>query len=163
VRVRLVRPLTIALRQLDTTRTKAAGAYDSEFGMIKTTKDARGNRVSERVEGPEIRIPGQVEDQTWYGLRMFAMGNSPESKLAIVFSYRTLEECGFVDETTKQPLLNVNDRLVAIYSPEGELVLMVRPPGLYAVEVRPAVLSLSGKPGIVIMRFNDRALTEAPA
>ena len=118
MRVRLIRPLLIGIARLDTAATKATGGYDAQFGSVKHTKDAHGRRVSARIEKPEIKIPGQVEDQTWNSLRMFNAGNSPEAKLAIVFSYHVLEELELIDEATKQPALNLNDRLVAIRSEE---------------------------------------------
>jgi hypothetical protein len=163
MRVHLIRPMIVAIRQLDTAATRAQGGYDSEFGAINVGVDAAGRRVVERAEGPELRLRGQIEDQTMNALRMFNAGNSPEAKLAVTFSYRDLEDRGLVNPVSKQPSLNVNDRLVAIYSPAGELVLRLRDGGLYAVEVRPAGLALGGGVGIVVVRFNDRALSEAPA
>jgi len=154
--------MLIGICQLDTAATKATGGYDSDFGAVNVSLNPRGRRVSARVNKPEIRLLGQVEDQSMAALQMFGAGNSPEAKLAITFSFKELEEHRLVDPETRVPLLNVNDQLVAIYSREGKLILGIRPPGLFCVEVRPASIGLSSQAGIVVCRYNDRALSESP-
>jgi hypothetical protein len=162
VRVRLIRPVLVGICQLDTTVTKATGGYDSDFRTVRHTINAAVERVTLRKEKPEVRVLGQVEDQTMNALRMFKAGNSPEAKLAVTFQYSDLEAASLIDETTKQPVLAVNDRLVAFYTREGAVMLKTPAPGLFAVEVRPASIGLDRRPGIVVVRFNDRALAESP-
>jgi len=161
MRVRLIKPVLLEIAQLDTAATKASGGYDPDFGAVRVaTKD--GKRISERKEKAPIRLRGQFEDQTQNALRLFGAGNSPEAKVATTFEYRDLEEQKLIDPDSKLPLINVNDRLRAVYSIDGELVMAFRNRGLYAVEVRPASIGLDRKAGIVIVRWNDRALSEAP-
>jgi hypothetical protein len=162
MRVRLIRPVIVSIRQLDTAVTKATGGYDKDFRTVRHTIDADGRRVSLRKESPDVRVLGQVEDQTMNALRMFKAGNSPEAKLATTFAYADLEAAGLINEETKQPAFQVNDRLLAFYSREGVLQIKMPGDGLYAVEVRPASIGLDRRPGIVVVRWNDRALAESP-
>ncbi len=162
MRVRLIRPVLIELEQLDTTATKATGGYDDEFRSVRVERGADGKRRHLAVYKEAIRVLGQFEDQTQNALRMFGAGNSPEAKLAVTFDYHDLVLRDLVNRETGLPLLNVNDRLLATYRPDTEhLIMRFRKP-LYAVEVRPASVGLDGTAGIVVVRFNDRQLSEAP-
>jgi hypothetical protein len=163
VRVHLIRPILVELRRLDTEVTKATGGYDPEFGAVRVDRRA-GKRVTERKEKAPILLRGQWEDQTQNALRMFGAGNSPEAKVAVIFDYHDLLEAALVDPSSGLPLINVNDRLTSTYNPETRRKIMdIKAPGLFAVEVRPASIGLDGTIGIVVVRFNDRELSEAPA
>lgn len=162
MRVRLIRPILVEIVQIDTAATRAKGGYDDEFGAVKATIRA-GKRVEERQNRAPVLLPGQWEDQTQNAQRLFGAGNSPEAKVAVTFEYRDLLRKGLVDPRTGRPTLQVNDLLTATYSLDGtRLVQRLAKPGLYAVEVRPASIGLDGGIGIVVVRFNDRALGQAP-
>lgn len=162
MRVRLIKPVLVEIEQLDTAATKAAGNYDPDFGTVRVGI-VNGKRRALAIYKDPIRLRGQVEDQTMDSLRMFGAGNSPEAKLAVTFAISELREHRLLDPDTDLPLLNVNDRLRGFYSlRSGAKVFALRAPGLYAIEVRPASVGLNGEAGIVVVRFNDRALSEAP-
>lgn len=155
--IRLINPFQIELRQLDTAATANAGGYDAEFQTTRA-KIVSGQRQSSRVEKAAIRINAQLEDSVFNALKMIANGDSPEQKLAIVFRYPEIKEAGLVDPNTGLPLLNVNDRLSAIYDRDGQLVHTIpTPPGLYCIEVRPMSYGIGHRLGLVMMRFEERA------
>ncbi|NMC71466.1 MAG: hypothetical protein GYA57_15560 [Myxococcales bacterium] len=108
---------------------------------------------------PAILLPCQVEVGAFETLRQFASGNSPDSRVTLVFHFRDLERMGFVDPGTGDVLLRVNDRLVAIRDLAGALVQAVRtPPGLYATEVQPASFGLGLSRNLLLVTFEEREL-----
>lgn len=90
-------------------------------------------------------------------LQQFGAGNSPNSRIVLVFHFRDLERMGLVDTATGESLLRINDRLVAIHRMDGVLVQAVRtPPGLYATEVQPQSFGLGLSRNLLLVTFDER-------
>ncbi len=165
MRGRLIRPFLVDIAQLDTAATAAdpdgAGAltagYDSVFRapVLLPTVDGRG--ATNRVEKALLRLHAQVEITTADKLQQMPGGNSPTSQNRLVFHFAELEDLGLVDPLTGEPLLRVNDRLHAIYTLDGDLVLKIRtPPGLYFTEVQGASFGLGIHRNLCIVQLDNR-------
>lgn len=165
MRGRLIHPFLAELAQLDTAATAAdpdgsgplASGYDVDFKETVLIPTESGRRADARRENAPIRVPCQVEVAAFEALQAFAAGNSPNSRLLLVFHFRDLERKGLVDPTTGEALLRVNDRLVGIYDLTGRLIQRVRtPPGLYATEVQPQSFGLGLARNLLLVTFDER-------
>ncbi len=163
MRGRLINPFLAELARLDTVATAAdpdgpgplTSGYDPDFKET-VVLPSPGNA---RREQPPIRLPCQVEIGTFEALQQLASGASPNSKVVLVFHFRDLERVGLVDPATKDALLRVNDRLVAIHDLDGNLVQAIRtPPGLYATEVQPQSFGLGLCRNLLLVTFEEREL-----
>lgn len=177
MRGRLIFPFLAELFRLDTAGTAntdpdGAGpltsSYDPDFKEpvgIDTNDDGIGERI--RAEHPAVRIPCQVEPKTFEELRMFAAGNSPRSRVELVFHFRDLERLSLVDAPSGDALVRPGDRLGALHDKAGALVQSVRtPPGLYVTEARPIGFGLHRpRPhrNLLLVAFEDRQLAAGRA
>ena len=177
MRGRLIFPFVAELFRLDTAGTAntdpdGAGpltsGYDPDFKEpvgVDTNDDGIGERV--RAEHPAVRVPCQVEPKTFEELRMFAAGNSPRSRVELVFHFRDLERLSLVDVPSGDALVRPGDRLGALYDKAGALVQSVRtPPGLYVTEARPIGFGLHRpRPhrNLLLVAFEDRQLAAGRA
>jgi hypothetical protein len=161
MRVRLINPFTAQLRRLDTVATSAAGGYDNEFAAVNT-KTVAGKRVVERVEKPPMFVVCQVEDQTFKSLRQMDAGNSPEAKMGLVCDRYLLDRDGHIDRESGLVRIQVNDRLERLVDNRGNLVHIVPQVegGLYCVEVRPISYGIGRRLDLILLRFNDRQLSQ---
>jgi len=167
MRGRLINPFLAEIAQLDTVATAAdpdgAGAlvsgYDSDFKETIVLGEPAAGRVDARKEKPPIRIQCQVEVGTFEVLQQLAGGNSPNTRIVLVFHFRDLERMGLVDAGSGDALLRVNDRLIAIHTLQGQLVQAIRtPPGLYATEVQPQSFGLGLSRNLLLVTFEEREL-----
>ena len=167
MRGRLINPLAAELAQLDTAATAAdpdgpgprTSGYDADFHETVLMPSAGGRDRDARREKPSIRVPCQIEVQSFGALTELATGNSPRSRLVLVFHFADLEQLGLVDPATGDALLRVGDRLVTIRDLRtGALVQAVRtPPGLYLTEPQPQ-FGLGGRRNLLLATFGERAL-----
>ena len=168
MRGRLLRAFLAELAQLDTAATAAdpdgagplTSGYDADFQeTVLLPSSAGGPGRDTRREKPPLRLPCQIEIQSFAALTELAAGNSPRSHVVLVFQFRDLERLGLVDPSTGDALLRVGDRLVAIRDRRtGELVQAVRtPPGLYLTEPQPE-FGLGGRRNLLIATFGERAV-----
>lgn len=162
MRGRLIFPFLAELRRLNTEAmaTQAPG-YDEDFkepALLDVDGDGEGEPY--RCEHPPIRVPCQVEPETIEALRMTTAGNTPQSRLDLVFHFSDLERLGLVDLQTGEALVRPSDRLGALFDTEGNLVWAIRtPPGLYVTEARPAGFGLfrrRPRRNLLIVSFSDR-------
>ncbi|MCP4678735.1 MAG: hypothetical protein GY854_25140 [Deltaproteobacteria bacterium] len=170
MRGRLIFSFLAELHRLDTLTTATEdpdgtgpldGGYDPDFKesvLVDLDDDGIGERV--RREHPPVRVPCQVEPETFDQLRMFASGNAPRSSIDLVFHFKNLERMALVDPATGDALIRPGDRLAAIYDKTEALVQAVRtPPGLYVTEARPIGFGLNrARPrrNLLLVSFNDR-------
>lgn len=156
MRGRLIIPFWAELAQLDIAATRAAGGYDDVWRTTKSTY-AGGVVTSKRVEKATIRLPCQVEVGSHGRQVQTAGGNLPDSRFQLVFHFKDLEDAGLVDVATGNPLLVVDDRLVAIYDRSGALTqTFPNPPGLFATEVQPREYGLGSKRNLLLITYEDR-------
>lgn len=164
MRGRLIFPFLAEIHRLDTTGTgPLTSGYDPDFKEpvgVDSNDDGIGEPV--RIEHLGVRVPCQVEPKTFEQLRMFAAGNSPRSRIELVFHFRDLKQLGLVDGPTGEALVRPGDRLGALYDKAGALVQAVRtPPGLYVSEARPIGFGLHRpRPSrnLLLVAFEDRQL-----
>ena len=166
MRGRLINSFVAELAQLDAEATAAdpdgagplTSGYDADFREPVLVAAADGLRDA-RQEKPTIRVPCQVEIQSFGALTELVSGNSPRSHLTLVFHFRDLERLGLVDPATGEPLLRTGDRLVALRDVRtDEIVQAIRtPPGLYLVEPQP-VLGLGERRNLLLATFDERSL-----
>jgi len=170
MRGRLIFQFLAELLRLDTRATAEtdpdgtsplAGGYDPDFKesvLVDHDEDGVGERI--RAEHPAVRLPCQVEPEAFEVLRMLAAGNSPRSRLELVFHFSDLEREGLVDAVTGEALVRPGDRLGALYDSAGALIQAIRtPPGLYAIEARPIGYGLNmPRPhrNLLLVTFGDR-------
>jgi hypothetical protein len=168
VRGRLINPFAAELARLDTAATAVdpdgpgplTSGYDPDFQETVLLPSAGRRSRDARREKPSIRVPCQVEVQTFDQLTELATGNSPRSRLVLVFHFGDLEQLGLVDLTTGDALLRAGDRLVAVRDLRtGVLVQVIRtPPGLYLTEAQPQSFGLGGRRNLLLATFGERAL-----
>ena len=166
MRGRLIVPFIAELAQLDTIGTAAdpdgggplVSGYDSDFREPVIAGPAPG--AARRVGKAAIRVPFQVETETYDSLQQMFSGPNTDRRIILVFHFRDLENMGLVDPTSGEALIRLNDRLIAIreHTAAQALIQQVRtPPGLYATEVVPASFGLSGgKRNLLLVTFEER-------
>lgn len=171
MRGRLINPFRADIRQLDTEATaeaKAGGAgYDPDFKEpspnAPTTGEGPG--TSTRRERPQLLVPAQVEMGTAEKLRQFFQGNSPTSRLVLVFHFRDLERMGLVDDDGNAKI-HVGDRLAALYPMRGSCIdtkaaWTPRDP-VFAVEIQPNAFGLGGARNLLFAFFESRDSAVGP-
>ncbi|MFH0902223.1 MAG: hypothetical protein V2A73_16445 [Pseudomonadota bacterium] len=169
-RGRLIFPFLAELARLDTSATAEVdpdgmgplmSGYDADF-KESVLVDADGDGLAERVrrEHPAVFLPCQVEPDAFDALRLLATGNSPRTRIELLFHFSDLEREGLVDKEAGDALIRPGDRLVALHDRAGALVQAIRtPPGLYATEARPIGFGLGlGNPqrNLLLVIFGDR-------
>ena len=101
--------------------------------VVATAPDAVG--VLARRELPPIKVPCQVELESFEALHMEGSGNQPTSRVQVVLHFRDLESRGLVDAASGRALIGPGDRLSGFYDRDGGLVQQA---DLYVTEARPA-------------------------
>ena len=152
-RGRLLRPLVAELAQLDTNATATAGGFDPVWRSVRTTYP-NGVRTKGEQYKPSIKVRCQVEPGTEAAQVRSVAGNIPDSKMVLVFHYQDLERLGLIDPDG-HPKVRVNDKLLAIWSPQ--LVLLKKlVPELFATEVLDSGLGFGGNRNLAAVTFDDR-------
>lgn len=137
-----------------------ASGYDDDFKETVLLPTGPRGRTDARRELPPVRLPCQVEVGEFEAMQQLAAGNSPDTRIVLVFHFRDLERRGLVNPATGVAFLQVNDRLAALYDRAGRLVQAVRtPPGLYATRVEPQSFGLGGARNLLFVTFEDRELS----
>lgn len=154
-RGRLINPILAELARLDTSTTETSGGYDPDFKSLKTTYP-QGVRTSSRKELAPIRVRCQVEPAAWEAQRQTDAGNSPSTLLVLCFHYVDLERASLID-AHGDPLIRVNDRVLALYTTRGALVQRCSERGFYATKVDLGSGWLSAKRNILLVTFENRA------
>jgi len=98
MRGKLINPFLAEIAQLDTVATAAdpddtgpaTSGYDPDFKETVVFGALSGSRVDARRESAPIRVPCQVEVGTFEVLQQLAAGNSPNSRIVLVFHFRDL-------------------------------------------------------------------------
>lgn len=146
MRVPLIRPVVAVVRRLDIDATwdvNPPGTPTKGYNPILREPilydhPTTGARTSPRVEGAEIRIPCQLEVQTFERLRMTFDGNAPVTEFVVVMHRIHLDPLGLIDAATGRCVLKARDRIVRIEaSPVSTRVVQTFKKELYIYEVRP--------------------------
>jgi hypothetical protein len=103
-----------------------------ELRLIADAPDAVGALA--RQELPPVKVPCQVEPESFEALHMIGAGNQPTSRVQVVLHFRDLEALDLVDAATGRARLGPGDRMTGFYDRKGELVETAE---LYVAEARP--------------------------
>lgn len=167
-RGRLIFPMLAELFQLDTEATAAdpdgagplTSGYDTDFREPVALSGPSQAVESARVEKDPIRLPCQVEPDTFEALNALFSGNAPKSEIALVFHFRDLELKSLVDSTSGEALIKPGDRLGGIFDIKNVLVQTIpEKPGLFVTEAKPIGFGLDmAHPhrNLLMVTFNDR-------
>ncbi len=167
-RGRLIFRFQAELFQLDTQATDAdpdgAGplesGYDIDFRETVNVPVA-GKQVGDdaRAEKTAIRLLCQIEPITNESLQQLFAGNVPNAQVILIFHFSELEKRGFVDTTTGNALIQVGDRLAALYNSKGVVVQSFDKVPVFVTERRPVGFGLSSfnpQRNLLAVAFNDR-------
>lgn len=142
-RGRLIFPVLVEVFRLD----RAAMAADPDGGGPLTSGwdpdykepilETNANRTGapRRVEMAAVRIPAQVETETYDRVRITQTGDVKAGRMVFVIHFEELERLSLVSPTTGICLLVRGDRVGGTYTPAGALIqTFPDPPGLYVIE-----------------------------
>ena len=136
MRGRLLFVCTAEFVRVDASAMTAASAdVDPDFReprVLAGAPDAVGALA--RRELPPVKVPCQVEPESFEALHMIGAGNQPTSHVQVVLHFRDLEALGLVDAATGRALIGPGDRMTGFYDREGKLVQTA---DLYVTEARP--------------------------
>ena len=136
MRGRLLFVCTAEFVRVDASAMTAGSAdVDPDFReprVLADAPDAVG--MLTRRELPAVKVPCQVEPESFEALHMVGAGNQPTSHVQVVLHFRDLEALGLVDAATGRALIGPGDRMTGFYDREGKLVQTA---DLYVTEARP--------------------------
>lgn len=123
--------------RVDTTATATSpSTLDPDFREPRLVlgDDPDAIAALDRPELPRVKVPCQVEPESFQALHMISAGNEPTSKVQVVLHFRDLEGLGLVDASTGRALIGPGDRMTGFYDRAGRLVETA---DLYVTEARP--------------------------
>jgi hypothetical protein len=136
MRGRLIFPLFADVRRVDRdAMVLGAPDVDPDFHeprILAAEPDDVGVRARRELLG--VRVPCQVEPESFEALSMVGAGNEPQSRVQLVLHFRDLEERGLVEPATGRALVLPGDRVTGFYDGAGALVQQAN---LYVTEARP--------------------------
>jgi len=141
MRVPLINPIKAVIYRLDIQAIWAADpAGDPAAGYDPTLRepyitDVDGVRTTTRVEMAAVKVPCQVETQSFEQLNAVFGGDDPVTDVVFVAHRQDLKKLSLLDATTRKCLLKPGDRIAHIER-KGHQVLAYEKP-LYIYEVRP--------------------------
>lgn len=136
--------------------------YDTHFREPVFIPDGTQTGRSARRELEPVNLPCQVEDEVWEQLQMMKGGNSPQTRITLVFHFADLEQMGLVDAETQEPKApRVGDRLAGIYKKNGMLAQSVpEVPGVFCVQAAPRAFGFGGERNLLVCVFEARDASE---
>lgn len=151
----LVQLDAVVTREADGAGPALASGFDDDFDeVIVFTQN--NQRTSGRDEQEPIFVPCNVEITAFQALAQFMAGNSPDSKIQLVFHRKDLEARNLINCDTGEFYVRVNDRLASIRDHCRNVVQAIRtPPGLYVTEVQPS-FGIGTKPDLILITFEER-------
>jgi hypothetical protein len=90
-----------------------------------------------RVEMDQVKIPCQVEDQSFERIHFVLGGDAESTNMVFVFHRRDLERLSLLDTLTRKCLLKPGDRIDHIENRAGTATTLTFKDPLYILEVRP--------------------------
>jgi len=156
-RGRLVHPFLVEMFQLDLEGMDEESGLDPDYHepTLSSTPDGRGEL--KRRELPPIRIPAQIEPDSFNRQTMRELGDVKAGVFGVCFHFADLEQMGLVDLETGIAKIHPSDRMGAIYEMDGKLVQQFpAPPGMYVTEATPTGFGLGGKRNLLLVRLQSR-------
>jgi len=164
-RGRLIFPFLAVIARLDVSESSKdpdgsgehTEGYNHVFREPNTYTDSSEQRQDTRQERC-ILVPCQIEDQLLEGQRQIQAGNSPDSRMVLVFHFKDLERLGLVNRTSGVAEIHPNDRLDRVLNCKSRrLVQSFRnPPGLFAISCTPAGFGIGGSRNLLVCVFEER-------
>lgn len=145
MRGRLIQPFIAVIRRLDALETSevVGGGYDDEFNEAIIIDDDTYLGASSRREMDELRIPVQIDRQTWDAVRLTPAGQQPEADVLLIMHWPDLVNAGLID-TDGRALLQPGDRISSIETIAGDLVEeFPNPPGFFVSNIERAGYGLA--------------------
>jgi len=144
MRVPLIKPVGVVIARLDFEATRAVdppGAPTQGYNRVLRepvvyTSPTTGKPTSAREEMLEIKVPCQVEVQSFERLRTNFGGETPDSNVVFVLHHRDLTRLGLLDSSGKC-ILKKMDRIVRVEKKLTTQVVMSWDSPLYVLECRP--------------------------
>ena len=156
-RGRLIHPFQVEMYQLDLEGMDEESVLDEDYGepTLASTPDGRGEL--NRKELPPIRIPAQIEPDSFQRQMMRELGDVKAGVFAVCFHFADLERMGLVDIETGIAKIRPSDRMGAIYEMGGTLAQQFpNPPGMFVTEATPTEFGLGGKRNLLLVRMQSR-------
>jgi hypothetical protein len=117
--------------------------YDPDLRSPYVYQDSAGDRTSATQYMPPLRVPCQVEIQTFEDLQQVFGGNAPNSNIAFILHSITLKRMGLIIEDGQCPKqggmnIGVNDRIDAIEEPGDRKIKSIHiAEPLYIIRIDP--------------------------
>lgn len=157
-RGRLIFPFLVEMFQLDLQDMGEGASLDPDYEepILVPTEDGKGE--PDRREMPAIRIPGQIEPDSFNRQTMRELGDTKAGVFAVTFHFQDLEQRRLVDMETGIAMIRPGDRMGAVYDMGGTLVQQFPdPPGMYVTEATPTGFGLGGKRNLLLVRLQSRS------
>jgi hypothetical protein len=132
-RGRLINKFVAVIRRLDTAATAAVvgGGYDKEFDAVRVVNDGTQLGASSRREMPELRLPVQLDRDTWGRNTPGRGGRQVVADIVLVFHWPDLENAGLIG-ADGEPALKIGDRVEKIETLMGAVESTFKnPPGMF--------------------------------
>lgn len=132
-RGRLINKFVAVIRRLDTVATAAVvgGGYDKEFDAVRVVGDGTQTGASSRREMAELRLPVQLDRDTWGRNQPGRGGRQVLADIVLVFHWPDLENGGLIG-TDGEPVLKIGDRIDKIETVMGAVESTFKnPPGMF--------------------------------
>ena len=110
-----------------------------------------------RRELPSVKLPCQVEHESFEALNMIGAGNQPLTRVNVLLHFSDLEARGLVDVATGRALIGPGDRMTGFYDRTAKLVELT---DLYVTEARPLGFGfglLGGRRNLLLVVLEPRA------
>jgi hypothetical protein len=156
-RGRLIHPFMVEMYRLDLETMGTDDDLDEDYREPKmaSTEDGRGEPG--RQEMLPIRIPGQIEPDSFNRQTMRELGDQKAGVFGLTFHFKDLERMNLVDAETGIALIRPGDRMAAIYTKKGKLVqTFPDPPGMYVTEATPTGIGMGGERNLLLVRLQSR-------
>lgn len=144
-RGRLINRFVAVVRRLDTAATAAVvgGGFDPEFAEAKIVSNGTQLGVSSRQEMAELRLPVQLDRDSWGKVVPGRGGKQIKSDIILVFHWPDLEN-GSLIGSDGEPLLKAGDRIDKIETVMGDVeATFANPPGMFITDLERAGHGLS--------------------
>lgn len=145
-RGRLLRTVMVEIRPLLTGDTGILDGYDHV--LREPLKASDGADVTKYGEPYRLPAQFQPEKTPMEDLMQAPHGSDPNTVLHTLFHYESLEDEGRVDDEGR-PTIRLRDRLVAVYTEDGELIrdfTAEGSKGMFAAELQDRSFGLGGGP-----------------
>ena len=153
-RGRLIRPLLVEIKPIDTAATEALDGYDHDFREPTTDTDGKdGTRFGESYR---LHAQFQTERRPVDEMVTSPAGNDPNLILHTLFHYQELEDEGRVDDDGKATI-RLNDRLIAIFDEDGDLIRNYEDDEMVAVQIKDRSHGLNSQPRRNLLRVRWEA------